>query len=206
MKDCLTVFLVSTFASLALPLAVFGQGTIPEAIAGGADMQVSGVPSGSPPALESLLSRTSIIVRGTVGNPRSYLSDDQRDIYTDYQINNPGFAYRSDGVAFARPGQAPPFTVTLLGGRLEVSGVRFTQTEEGLPGLIPGTEVVLLLEEDAKGRYRPVGRIFGAFAVRDGRLTPLTKKTGFAPEVEGRQAVDVVAEMVNVAVSRRSPK
>ena len=82
------------------------------------------IPSGMPPTVENLLSATDVIVRGTLGESRSYLSDDQTEVYTDYDIQNPQILYR------AHPGvlsESEPsrITVTLWGGTVTINGLSF---------------------------------------------------------------------------------
>ncbi len=80
-----------------------------------------------------------MIVYGTIGEGRSYLSDDQRDVYTDYPINEPVFAYRSELASIPAGRVVQGVTVTQLGGTVTVNGVAFTQTEPALPPLEAGT-------------------------------------------------------------------
>src|SRR3989304_5341194 len=54
------------------------------------------VPSGPTPSLTEVLGDADTVVKGLVGDSRSYLSDDQRDVYTDYVIVNPLFLYQAE--------------------------------------------------------------------------------------------------------------
>jgi hypothetical protein len=47
-----------------------------------------------------------------MGTPRAYLSEGQKNIYTDYPIVSPGIAFGAQALTHAKPG----LTVTLLGG------------------------------------------------------------------------------------------
>ena len=47
------------------------------------------VPSGAAVDLDVILRDTDVIVRGVVGNPQIYLSDDQTTILSDYAIAKP---------------------------------------------------------------------------------------------------------------------
>jgi hypothetical protein len=72
-----------------LPTAILAQlKTIPTLLAEHGNDLRSGasVPSGAAPDLDVILRDTDLIVRGVVGNPRSYLSDDQMTIFSDYPI------------------------------------------------------------------------------------------------------------------------
>jgi hypothetical protein len=71
--------------------------TIPEMLRTAGESMSGGptIPSGVAPTLDRVLADTDMIVTGVVGQPRSYLSDDQRDVYTDYPLSNPAFLYQA---------------------------------------------------------------------------------------------------------------
>jgi hypothetical protein len=146
--------------------------------------------------MNELLQKTDIVVRGIVGNPKSYLSDDERNVYTDYVIVNPVFLYQPQLVPSARPGIVPSVTVTQLGGSITLpNGLTFTQTEQGLLLLEPGTEGLFLLQR-VGDQHRLVGTFYGAFRIEAGTLTPLAKRQSFAPEYRGVPATEAEASMV----------
>lgn len=188
----------------------FAQTPIPELVAKGLTRKTVGSPSGVSAPLSKILSQVTLIVRGTVASARSYLSDDQTSVYTDYVIESPSIVFRSEAPPPAtRPGLPPPLIVTLLGGRIEVAGETFIHSDHALPALAPGIEVVLLLERDAAGKYRPVHGFLGAFQVARGRLTRLTRVESFAPEMEGREVGQALSEMATMAIEgrqRRGPE
>lgn len=55
--------------------------------------RVRGVPSGAAPRVSELLRDVDRIARGFVGDSRAYLSDDQREVYTDYTIDKATILY-----------------------------------------------------------------------------------------------------------------
>jgi hypothetical protein len=186
---------------LSIATASMAQETIPEAVARGATSRASTPGSGRPEALTTLLRRADVIVRGVVGVPRSYLSDDRQSLFSDYPIQNPVYVYRREEPVFIVPGVPPPLLVTIRGGRIEIGGVLFTESDGSLPRLMPGADVVLVLER-TDGKYRPAGGgHLGAFAVVNERLVRLTGRRGFAPEMEGRIAVEAIAEMTRIATA-----
>ena len=147
--------------------------TVPQAIARGATGRVRSAPSGLVPSLVDLLRNTDLIVRGTVGEGRAYLSEDHLDVYTDYVLLNPAVLHgtvagRSSNV----PGLIPPLVVTQLGGAVQLGGVTFTQTEDGLPPLRPGMNCLLLLSR-VGDKYHIAGTFFGALEVRNEKVFPL---------------------------------
>ena len=54
------------------------------------------VPSGVAPSIDQVIDGAEIVVRGIVGQPRSYLSNDQRDVYTEYPSRNPVILYQTE--------------------------------------------------------------------------------------------------------------
>jgi hypothetical protein len=187
--------LILAFAASAVA-AANGQGqTILEMLAAGATGRVRTVPSGAPPTIAELLQDTDVIVRGIVGQPRRYLSEDQRDVFTDYPILNPWYVYQPVLVTSKTPSAPGVVVVTQLGGAVTVNGARFTQTEEGLLPLESGIEGLFFLKRD-RGRLFIVGTFFGAFRVVDGKLVPLTPKVGFAPEYRDLSVGEALEHMI----------
>jgi hypothetical protein len=183
-------------ATVAMNSAVYAQGeTVVEAVARGATSRYRTAPSGRSPALVDVLRDTDLVVRGTIGDAVPRLSDDQRDVYTDYQIKNPVIFYQKDLEGSPRPGAALPITASQLGGELTIGDVIFTQTELGLPPLEPGSEALLLLQR-VENRYYISRTFYGAFRIIGGKLTRLMTME-FAPALEGAPA-DLAAAAITV--------
>jgi hypothetical protein len=89
----------------------------------------------------------------------------------------------------------PTMTVTILGGTITMNGLSFTSRHEALPFLEPGAEGLFLLKE-VGNRYHLAGMYLGAFGIAEGKLTSLTKRQGFAPELRGALATQAAANMV----------
>jgi hypothetical protein len=199
---------VSVLAALLSARLVAAQGlTIPEALAQhGASLGRSvSVPSGDVPSVEQVLSSTHLIVRGVVTQTRSYLSPDEREVYTDYEIRNPNIQYRASGVAIDKGGALSSITVTLLGGTIELNGLQFKSTHTGLPNLASGEEHILLLEETG-GRYFIAEKYFGAFRIVDGHVEPSVRKSGFAKEFKGRPATETIGSLTAAARAQQRNK
>jgi hypothetical protein len=154
------------------------------------------MPSGPAPSIDAVLSRVDTVVRGTVGDSRSYLSPDQRDVWTDYQIINAIVLYQKRLSPTKTPGMIPTVSVTLRGGALTVNGRAFVARESGLPELPKGAECLFLLTHD-NGKYVIAGRYYGAFAIRDDRVVPLTKKEGYAIEFSDVSISRVVSDVLD---------
>lgn len=173
--------------------------TIPEILArtepGGGFVSAT-MPSGPAPAIDTLLSRVDVVVRGVVGDGQSYLSEDQREVFTDYQIINPIMLYQKSLGSTKVPGTVSAVSVTLRGGAIVVNGREFVARESGLPSLPKGAECLFLLAHE-NGKNMIAGRYYGAFAIRDGRVVPLTLKEGYARELEGASGAQVISGIVS---------
>lgn len=173
--------------------------TIPEIIAKtgpGGGMVDASIPSGVAPSVDVILSKVDAVVRGVVGAPHSYLSDDQRDVFTDYPILNPVFIYQKSLSPSPIPGIGPVATVTLLGGTININGREYAARFAALPSLPSGQECLLLLTREGS-RYRIAGLHYGAFAITNGRVVVLTAKEGFAGEYRNAPATQVIADIVS---------
>lgn len=168
--------------------------TIPEALARARTPLTAGasIPSGAAPALDRILDDTDLIVRGIVGQPTSYLSDDQTAVLTDYPVLKASILYERKGLA--SPSDPTALAVTLFGGEIEINGLTFTDRPAALPALTPGSEQLLCLKVENE-KLMVAGRYFGVFAIGEEHLTPLTRKEGFAPEARQLSAQQMIATL-----------
>jgi hypothetical protein len=171
--------------------------TIPEILvrAGKSMSGFETVPSGPAPTVSDVLRNTDMAVRGIVGGARSYLSADQREIYTDYSLLRPSVLYQADVTRSARPGVLPAVTVTARGGTVNVNGLTYTFKVMALPPLELGSDCLFLLDKIGD-RYMVAGVYYGVFRVSSGTLTPLTKKSDYAPEYRGAAAEPSILQIV----------
>jgi hypothetical protein len=197
------VFCAALLAGASLVETHAQQETIPEAIARGATGRFRTAPSGVAPSFDEVLKNTDLIVRGFVGEHRSYLSSDQTNIYTEYELRNISVLHQSRPFAAGKPGAQESLTVKQLGGTVRVNGVAFTQIEDGLPPLTQGSEALFLLTRTPEG-YVVAGKFYGAFGIQDGKLVPLTKVGSFAPEYRNNPVAEDIAKIV--AQARAVPK
>src|SRR4051812_36645985 len=111
----LSAFLIVGMAGVAQTFV-----TIPAALAraGKSITHATGIPSGVAPTLDRILLDTDLIVRGIVGQPRTYLSDDQTALLTDYPVFKASILYERKGLA-SRP-DLVALAVTLMGGEIEI--------------------------------------------------------------------------------------
>ena len=127
-----------------------------------------------PQSLEEMVPKADLIVHGTVELRNTYLSADQRDLYTDYLVTPLRvFAQRTPQVATA-PGAPLPIVLKRWGGQTVLNGVSVTVEDRDLRQFRSGDELVLVLVYDsADGKYQLAGDISGAFSVSRGQILPL---------------------------------
>lgn len=198
-----TGYLAVVLAALcSAPLSA--QLTIPQALTRAGESLWAGPsePDGPPPSVEEIAARADLVVRGTLGQPRSYLSPDEMDVYTDYPIEHAVFLYNSPALSTARPGVVPTIAVTLLGGTVTISGLNFVSTHGSLPSLTPGSEYLLLLHQQ-DGKYFLAGKYYGAFAVSGGRLTALVRHRGFGEELTAQPLEEASEHLVSLVRAAR---
>jgi hypothetical protein len=188
---------LAVLALVGIPAAVSAQHeTIPEALAHGSQGRIRSAGSGVGPSVNDILLRTDMVVRGVLGEPRSYLSDDQKDVFTDYPIIDPILVYRARVLTETQPGLISAMTVTQLGGTVVLNGLTYTQREESLLPLKPGVESLFLLQR-VGNRYLIAGTFLGAFSISGGTLTSLAKDQHFAAEFRGIATTDAITDMLN---------
>lgn len=194
-----------TVAILLISTVYAQRPTIPEWLAqtGQSQTRRTTVPSGPSPTLTDLIDQTDTVIRGVVGEPRSYLSDDQRDVYTDYPISRAIFIHRADVATTARPGLPEDTTVTLHGGTVSVGDLTYTHVDEALPSLPTGTECLFLLKHINGNRYQLAGMVYGAFAIRNGVLKPLTRRENTAHEILGLRTDEAVRQILTRLTAHR---
>lgn len=171
--------------------------TIPQLLkaAGKSLRHVTGVPSGQPPTVEQLLSVADVVVRGGIGPARTHLTEDQREIQTDYSVSNPV-------VLFSATRTAPSNIVVVLRvGSVTIDGLTFTSENEALPALKEGSEYVLILKQVGDA-YEVSGPYLGAFKIEGGIVRLATRKQGFGREFDGANAAALESKVAQIGQAR----
>jgi hypothetical protein len=171
------------FAVLAFPLVVGAQDidtrpTIPNAIALVAPHPFNRIRLREllPETLEEMVPKADLIVQGKATPARTYLSADQRDLYTDYVVTPTRVILQRKADASRVPGVVEPIILTLWGGHTIIDNVEVTIEDSDLPSFKGGEDLLLLLVYNPVDRkYRLPGDISGAFGVQHGQIQPLLK-------------------------------
>jgi hypothetical protein len=117
-----------------------------------------------------MVQRSDMIVRGTLSNPHAYLSADQTELYTDYQLL-PAQVIADRGMPRDKrlPGAPPPVIVRQWGGETTIDGVKVKIYDENLKPLPTDTQLLLFLVYDqSAAKYDLCDGVAGAFELRGG--------------------------------------
>lgn len=146
-----------------------------------------------PPPLKEIASKADLIVRGRVESSTTYLSGDQRSLYTDYIIFPRRVMSQTKVQSSPQPGVVSAITVKRWGGRTVIDGVQVTAEDADLRFFEAGEEVYLfLVHSDDEGKYELLG--LGAFAVSQHGIRPLVKHPDHQ-RFEGWSAVQFESEV-----------
>lgn len=130
-----------------------------------------------PEPFDQIVKGADVIVRGTVTPVRTYLSEDQYEVYTDYQLTPVHVVFQKASVGTAAPGIiSEPITIARWGGTLTIDGVQVTLSDRDAPSFEATADMVVFLAYDGlRRRYRLVSEVAGAFRSQNGVIEPLVK-------------------------------
>jgi hypothetical protein len=164
-------------------------------VAGEKGVHISVVYDTPPPLpFENTLKAADLIVRGTVGAPRSQLSNDGRDILTTFELLAPQTLFALRPQSLAKPEPASRMTFTLRGGTVTLGDCTATLAYDGMPVVQRGTDVIFLMRETANGIFAPLH--VGMFAVGPQGVRPMLRGHGEHLKFEGRPADQFISEIV----------
>jgi hypothetical protein len=167
---------------LALSAATFGQTndylpTLPELVRRNAPQPVLQARTRElfPKSVEQILPQADLVVYGTVGQIDTYLSADQKALYSDCVINPIRVVLPQSIATVARPGQVPQIVVNRWGGQTTIDGVSVAVVDDNLPSFHTGEEVFLILRYDSGDRKYHLSNdeLSGAFFVIGNQIQPL---------------------------------
>jgi hypothetical protein len=148
-----------------------------------------------------MVKRSDMIVRCTLTSPHAYLSADQTELYTDYQLL-PIQVIADRGVSRGArvPGPQPPMIVRQWGGETTIEGVKVKIYDENLAPLPTGTQLLLFLVYDrTAAKHDLFDGVSGAFELSGGDarlrhlLTPSSGPT--YRHLQGAPLADVIQEI-----------
>lgn len=149
------------------------------------------------PSLRKMAQGADLIVHGSVGPGKTYLSADLRDLYTDYLVTPRRGLARRTPQASSAPAATAPIIVKRWGGQIVLNGVSVTQDDYDLRQFQSGDELLLLLMYDrTDGKYQLVGEVSGAFSVSNGRVVQLLRNRPIAEYVRDATIAQFESEVL----------
>jgi hypothetical protein len=129
---------------------------------------------GSLPSLADVVKPADLIVEGVVKRRTAYLTADERDIFTDYDLAILRVLFQREMLASSRPGVAVPLIFKSLGGQVVVDGLRLgvdAKANSARVKLAEGDRAFLFAKRDpidGKWRVNP----FDVFTVSNDGVVP----------------------------------
>lgn len=125
-------------------------------------------------SLDELTSKADVVLEARLVQPNSYLSEDQKRIYTDFQIV-PSHMVRSqigDILSSRTPGPRQSLRLTVPGGRLTIGDKTIISPMISWRSLRSGGRYLIFLARvsQSETRFVPVGGSAGVFEVMEMRV------------------------------------
>jgi hypothetical protein len=158
-----------------------------------------------PDSYENMLARTDIVVIGSAKRLRTYLSENQRELYTDYEISPVRILFQAFSPSSARPGVIEPIVLTVWGGHTTIEGVEVVIEDADAPVLEGQSSLLLHLSRESNGKYKLANDVTGASSVVNGRVGLLGKPGAYDDafrSLQGQQLVaveDLIAKLRSAA-------
>lgn len=199
------VVVVTIACAAAVSAPIMGQ-TIPERVAAepSEPLVIGSLVDVRPLSLEALARRADIIVEARVSRQRSYLSPDEKAVFSDFLV----VPERAIGgrVPFRAtiPGSSAPIVLTVYGGETVVSGVSVRAVSHNMRPIRDGGRYLLFLVPfDAEsGRYQLLNQ--GAFEIEDDKIQPIRKEYATVfPDLVGARYSQLRPDIERAAKERR---
>jgi hypothetical protein len=129
-----------------------------------------------PPSFENIVAKADLILHGRVVPTKTYLSDDQMHLYTDYSVTPIKVILQRTGLSVAVPGASTEIILKQFGGTIMINGVQVSDGDDDMPLLQNGAEVLLVLVYNkGEGKYQLPEEVAGAFSVNGSQIAPLLR-------------------------------
>lgn len=194
-------------SSLLACEATAQQPTIPEHVAQnhGRPVSIPVVRDLVPIPLDKLADDADLIVVGRLVRAKSYMTSDQTDVYTDYDLHSDRVIVDRGAViaTASTPGRIPPLSVTVFGGELSVNGTPVRVSDTSLKQWREGARLLMFLSKTKEpNRFRLYGGSAGLFEIDSiGRVTSLLNHPYRDNDVRGR-----TIEQLTQFVIKRPPR
>lgn len=187
---------VSALLSLPPPTAA-QQPTLADRVAasGGKPVTVLVLREDRAGTMAELSQSSDLVVQATLTRLRSYVSDNNMTVFTDYEIVPARILHSRVSSVAAAPGPQPRLTLTVLGGETIINGTEVTVRNSKLKPIKQGAVFLIFANRVKAGesRYLLTKGSAGIFEVINGeRVEPLFKRIDPDPEVDGVALPEIV--------------
>lgn len=193
------VILLGVLASARL-LAQAERPTLREMAAESGGIMVTIQGCGPSPSLAAVLSGTDLIVEGTVRSAMSYLTVDERDIFTDYDLAIHHVLYQREMQVSSRPGMVAAMIFKSHGGQVTVDGLRLAvdvRSNDARVAMRAGDRVYVFAsrDRDAKWLFRPssVFKVIGTNVTTPDKFSDLPNSLSVSAFVQRIRELQPVA-------------
>ena len=148
-------------------------------------------------SFESAIRDADLIVQGSVRRLKTYMTNDQMQLYTDFEILPTNMILVRRALGGGRPGQVASIVLRMWGGETEINGLPVKFLNTNFPELPTGRPLLLLLKyRDDVGKYELYDNAW-ALELKGGRtLEPLVRPTSpFEDRVIGMDIADAIREI-----------
>ena len=148
-------------------------------------------------SFESAIRDADLIVQGSVRKLKTYMTNDQMQLYTDFEVLPTSTILARRSLGSTRPGQVTSIVIRMWGGETEINGLPVTFQNTNFPELPTDRPLLLLLKyRDDVEKYELYDNAW-ALALKGGRtLEPLVRPMSpFEPRIIGMDIGDAIAEV-----------
>jgi hypothetical protein len=148
------------------------------------------------PEFDVAVRDADLIVQGTLTKLRTYLSEDQKTLFTDYQLAPEKHIASRVPLELGKPGPAPAYVIRDWGGDTVIDGIKVSVNTHGELPMPTGRPVLVFLTFNKEIHKYEIfsGYVFELVAGR--QLKPRIAEPGVVdPRLVGRDIADVVNDI-----------
>lgn len=155
-----------------------------------------------PATLRELTESAELVLEATVSKLKSYLTPDEENILTDYQIVPVRVFVSRVPAGRGAPGPAVPLVLTMYGGDLTIDGTRVSVVDHAVKRLQAGRRYLLFLQRfGSQGHFQLQGG--GAFEIDSQELKTILARDENIYREFVETPFNEVVNRINAAASGR---
>jgi hypothetical protein len=147
------------------------------------------------PPFDEVAVDADLVVLGMLAKMDTYLSEDKRTLYTDYELTPITYVASKANLGPSRPGPLPTYVVRAEGGEATIGGTKVSVTtvgEEPIPAGVPVVAFLAFRKEIGKYEIYP-GYLF---EVVNAHIRPTITEPGIVDaRLDGRELTSLVSDV-----------